>query len=173
MEDFTPFLEWVWARHHNILSWYVRPLFILPFCYFAYRRNLKGLLLTVLLLPTSLFWFPAPTEPSPQVVAYLAYEQEFLTGGDTGLKLVFVTLVMTFFVALATAFWKRSWLYGLIVLNMGTIMKVVWSVMFAGEIGWASLLPSIVTLAICDTALILAARWLAHRPSQSPRSVHH
>ena len=32
------FVAWAWARHHNILSWYVRPLFILPFCFFAYMR---------------------------------------------------------------------------------------------------------------------------------------
>ena len=36
------FVAWAWARHHNILSWYVRPLFILPFCFFAYRRSLLG-----------------------------------------------------------------------------------------------------------------------------------
>jgi hypothetical protein len=30
---------WAWARHHNILSWYIRPLFLLPFCLFAYRRG--------------------------------------------------------------------------------------------------------------------------------------
>ena len=34
------FVAWAWARHHNVLSWYVRPLFLLPFCYFAYRRSL-------------------------------------------------------------------------------------------------------------------------------------
>ncbi len=25
------FFSCVWERHHNVLSWYVRPLFILPF----------------------------------------------------------------------------------------------------------------------------------------------
>ena len=34
------FTAWAWERHHNILSWYIRPLFLLPFCYFAYRRSL-------------------------------------------------------------------------------------------------------------------------------------
>ena len=24
---------------HNVLSWYIRPLFLLPFCYFAYKRT--------------------------------------------------------------------------------------------------------------------------------------
>ena len=33
---------WAWERHHNVLSWSVRPLLLLPFCWFAYRRNLLG-----------------------------------------------------------------------------------------------------------------------------------
>ncbi len=70
-EPLNGFLSWVWARHHNELSWYVRPLFLLPFCYFAYRRSLLGVLLTVLVFPTSLFWFPAPADPSPRVEGYL------------------------------------------------------------------------------------------------------
>jgi len=52
------FVAWAWARHHNVLSWYVRPLFLLPFCYFAYRRSLWGIVLTVVALATSMFWFP-------------------------------------------------------------------------------------------------------------------
>src|SRR5918998_4083079 len=74
------FVAWAWARHHNILSWYIRPLFILPFCYFAYRRSLWGIVVTQLMFPTSLFWFPAPENPSPRVEGYLAWEREFLTG---------------------------------------------------------------------------------------------
>jgi hypothetical protein len=36
MDEWLPELaSWAWARHHNILSWYVRPLFFLPFCFFA------------------------------------------------------------------------------------------------------------------------------------------
>jgi hypothetical protein len=37
------FVGWAWERHHNVLSWYVRPLFFLPFCFFAYRRSLLGI----------------------------------------------------------------------------------------------------------------------------------
>jgi hypothetical protein len=39
-----------WARHHNVLSWCIRPLFLLPFCYFAYERSLWGIVLTVVAL---------------------------------------------------------------------------------------------------------------------------
>jgi hypothetical protein len=37
------FAAWAWARHHNELSWYIRVLFVLPFCYFAYKRSLWGI----------------------------------------------------------------------------------------------------------------------------------
>jgi hypothetical protein len=59
VELLDAFLSWAWARHHNVLSWYVRPLFLLPFCYFAYRRSVKGIALTLLALATSMFWSPS------------------------------------------------------------------------------------------------------------------
>ena len=162
MELLDDLLSWVWARHHNELSWYIRPLFLLPFCYFAYRRSLLGILVTLLAFPTSLFWFPAPENPSPRVEGYLAWEHQFLTEGSVAARLALVLLVIGFFVALA-AFWKRSWLWGLAVLNVGTLLKVIWSVAFGGAAGWASLVPSLFTLAVTDAAILLAARWLKRR----------
>lgn len=164
------FLEWVWARHHNILSWYVRPLFILPFCYFAYRRNIVGMVVTVLLLPTSLFWFPAPAQPDPRVTRYLAWEVEFLTRGDPTARAAFLVLVLLFFAALGAAFWKRDMRYGLAVLNAGTLLKVVWSVGFGGEVGWASLPPALATLAVCDAVVLLVMRRLEHRKGRDMRT---
>lgn len=26
------FLSWAFARHQNLLSWYIRPIFLIPFC---------------------------------------------------------------------------------------------------------------------------------------------
>ena len=65
MELINDVAAWAWARHHNILSWYIRPLFLLPFCFFAYRRSLLGITLTLVALATSMAWFPAPATPSP------------------------------------------------------------------------------------------------------------
>ncbi|WP_386688693.1 hypothetical protein [Lonepinella sp. MS14437] len=50
--------DWVFARHQNPLSWYIRPLFIIPLCWFAYRHSLTGIATTVFALLTSMFWFP-------------------------------------------------------------------------------------------------------------------
>jgi len=156
-------LSWIWARHHNELSWYVRPLFLMPFCYFAYRRSLLGILVTLMVFPTSLFWFPAPENPSSRVEGYLAWEHQFLTEGSVAARVALVLLVIGFFVALAAAFWKRSWLWGLAVLNAGALLKVIWSVAFGGAAGWASLAPSLFTLAVTDAAILLAARWVKRR----------
>ena len=163
MDLLNDFLSWVWARHYNELSWYVRPFFLLPFCWFAYKRSLLGIVVTLLVFPTSLFWFPAPENPSPRAEGYLAWERQFLTEGSDAARVALVLLVIGFFVALGAAFWKRSWLWGLAVLNAGTLLKVIWSVAFGGAAGWESLVPSLFTLAVTDAAIVLAARWLKRR----------
>ena len=164
MDLLNDFLSWVWARHHNELSWYVRPLFMLPFCFFAYKRSVWGIVATLFIFPTSLFWFPAPENPSPPVVGYLAWERQFLMEGSLVGRIVFVALVLAFFVALGAAFWRRSVLWGLTVLNAATLLKVGWSVAFGGEAGWASLVPSLVTLAICDVVVLYAVHRIRLRP---------
>jgi hypothetical protein len=94
------FVAWAWARHHNILSWYVRPLFILPFCYFAYRRSLLGIVITLLALVTSMFWFPAPEHASPAVNEMLRAEEAYLTANWTLWKVLIALLVPLTFAAL-------------------------------------------------------------------------
>ncbi|WP_020395975.1 hypothetical protein [Thiolinea disciformis] len=78
MELLNTFMEWAWARHHNVLSWYIRPLFLLPFCYFAYQRSYLGITLTLTLLAllSSMFWFPVPDSISPAVLSALQAEVE-------------------------------------------------------------------------------------------------
>ena len=87
--------------------------------------------------------------------------------GSVVARVALVVLVVVFFVALATAFWKRSWLWGLAVINAGTLLKVIWSVAFGGAAGWASLVPSIFTLVVTDAVILLAVRFLKrHRQRQ-------
>jgi len=74
VELLDAFLSWAWARHHIILSWYTRPLFLLPFCCFAYRRGVKGIALSLLALATSMYWFPEPERPDPKVLVLFATE---------------------------------------------------------------------------------------------------
>lgn len=81
------FFHWAFERHHNTLSWFIRPLMILPFCYFAYKRSINGMLASILALFTSMFWFPVPSQIDPQVVEFLEMEKEYLRGEVTYAKL--------------------------------------------------------------------------------------
>ena len=150
-------LEWAWARHHNVLSWYVRPLFVLPYCWFAYRRRLPGMAATLLLLPTSLAWFPPPKRVDPRVERYLARERALVTGDRRGLLAVSAAAA-AFLAALGAAFWRRSWGWGLAVLNAGTLLKVAWGFAAGDGSGRAAAGPALATLAVSDAAVALAHR---------------
>jgi hypothetical protein len=162
------FAAWAWARHHNELSWYIRPLFLLPFCYFAYKRSLLGIVLTVVALGTSMFWFPAPERVSTQAAEFLAAEKEYLTGGWPLWKVMLALVVPISFAALAVAFWKRSLVWGLAVINTMVLVKIAWSFYFGDESGGLTLLPSaLVGLAICDAVILYVVRRM--RKGSSPR----
>ncbi len=153
------FVAWAWARHHNILSWYVRPLFLLPFCYFAYRRSLLGLVITLLALVTSMFWFPVPENPSSAVNEMLASERAYLTADWTLWKILIALLVPLTFAALGLAFWKRSLVWGLAVINAAILFKIAWTFLFGTEAGAMSHLPAAVLgLALCDALILYVMR---------------
>ena len=112
------FFEWVFERHHNQLSWYIRPLFLIPFCYFAYKRSWTGVMATVFALFTSMFWFAKPEVVNEQVVGFLQYEKEWLSKSwRTGDVILVLTVPFSFFL-LALAFWKRSLWMGLAVVTL-------------------------------------------------------
>jgi hypothetical protein len=160
---------WAWARHHNELSWYVRPLFLLPFCYFAYRRSLWGITLTLVALATSMFWFPAPERADPRAAEFLAVEKEYLTGEWPPWKVLLALLVPISFAALAVAFWRRSLVWGLAVINAMVLVKIGWSFYFGEESGGLTLLPSaVVGLAVCDAVILYVIRRMRRVSSHEP-----
>lgn len=154
MDWLGDFWAWAWARHHNPLSWYIRPLFVLPYCYFAYKKSATGLVLTVLAVLSSMFWFPAPATADPRAAEFLAMEQQYATGGWTWTKTAMAALVPLWFVLLAGAFWRRSWIVGIVVINVGAVLKVVWSFSFGGETAWSILPPVVVGALICNAVLV-------------------
>ena len=163
------FAAWAWARHHNVLSWYIRPLFLLPFCYFAYKRSLWGITLTVVALATSMFWFPAPARAEAGAAEFLAMEREYLTSDWLLWKVLLDLIVPASFAALAVAFWKRSLLWGLGVINAMVLVKVVWSFYFGEASGGLTLLPSaVVGLAVCDAVIVYVVRRMRRRSSPEP-----
>ena len=143
------FFDWAYERHQNQLSWYIRPLFLIPFCYFAYKRSWAGIMGTMFMVLTSMFWFPKPVQVSNQVVKFLEMEKEYLTGDWTLPKVLIALLIPVSLSALAVAFWKRSILVGIAVMVFIALAKICWSVVFGGESGKTVLVPATAGLVIC------------------------
>lgn len=166
MELLYDFLDWAWARHHNPLSWYIRPLFVLPYCYFAYRKSGWGIALTIVAVLSSMFWFPAPDVVDARAAAFLAIERQYVTGTWTAAKIAMTALVPIWFAVLAMAFWRRSWLAGFLVINIGALLKVAWSFYFAGGSAWSIIPPVVIGALIVNGIGLLAYRRL--RPVAEP-----
>ncbi|KIV54641.1 hypothetical protein AM501_08995 [Aneurinibacillus migulanus] len=154
------FFEWAYERHQNQLSWYLRPLFLIPFCYFAYKKSWGGILGTIFLLLTSMFWFPKPDVISEQVKQFLEMEKDYLSGDWGFAKLLMTSLIPISFIALGVAFWKRSLWFGLSVVVFMAVGKMVWSVAFGGEAGKSIFVPAIIGLAICISLIYIGFRKL-------------
>lgn len=143
------FMQWAFARHHNQFSWYIRPLFLIPFCFFAYVRSWAGIAATVLAVLSSMFWFPAPDVVDPRVAEFLRMEQEYLSGNWGATKILLTALVPVSMSVLALAFWKRSLWLGIAVLVFIAAAKMLWSVAFGGDSGRTVIVPAIVALVVC------------------------
>ena len=165
MEIFYDFLQWAWERHHNPWSWYIRPLFVLPFCYFAYKKSLWGIALTVVAVLSSMFWFPAPDSPDPRAAAFLDMEWQYITGNWTIAKIAMTALVPVWFAVLAWAFWSRSWLAGFLVINIGVLLKVIWSFYFGGSTA-LSIIPAVTIGAVIVNGVGLYVYRRVHRDSE-------
>lgn len=143
------FFNWAFARHHNVLSWYIRPLFIVPIVIFAFKKSWTGIFASIFALFTSMFWFPEPATSSPQVLSFLAYEMEYLKGTWGVPKILMSLAVPIFFVMLIMAAWKRNWKWLIGVVVGAAILKVLWSVVFSGAAGLSILKPAITGVIIC------------------------
>ncbi|MED4207455.1 hypothetical protein [Neobacillus mesonae] len=135
--EFQEILDWAFHRHLNPLSWYIRPVFLIVIVYFAYKRSMKAVIITFGLMMSSMVWFPAPETINPQMQAVLEYERILLSNP---ISAVFtIAIMMVFVVLILVSFWKHSLMFGLIILNVTLIGKVILSLLFTGENGWAPL----------------------------------
>jgi hypothetical protein len=161
--------SWAWDRHHNVLSWYIRPLFLLPYCWFAYRRSATGIAVTLVALATSMAWFPAPAHPDPAVVQMLAVERAYLLGPWTPVKVALALIVPLVFVGVAAALWRRSIGWALVVINVGVVSKIAWTYWTDAQgAGADTHLPAaLLGLAVLNAALLGAAWWLRRRTRRS------
>ncbi len=146
---YQPFFDWIFERHHNQLSWYIRPLFLLPFCYFAYKKSFAGMMVTLFALFTSMFWFPKPEVVSENVTTFLAFEKDYLHSEWNFMKLLLTFTIPLSFFLLGLAFWKRSLIMGIGVVVLMATGKIVWSIYNTGNAGKSILLPAVIGLIIC------------------------
>ncbi|MDF2948745.1 MAG: hypothetical protein K0R07_765 [Sedimentibacter sp.] len=152
------FFNWAYERHQNQLSWYIRPLFLIPFCFFAYKRSWAGISGTIFLMLTSMFWFPKPIAVSDQVKDFLKMEMDYLLG-DWGLLKALITLIVPIsLTSLAVAFWNRNLYFGISVMVFIAVAKMAWSVAFGGEAGKSIFAPAMVGLIICIVLIYFGFR---------------
>lgn len=148
------FFEWAFSRHQNILSWYIRPIFMIPLCYFAFIRNATGISATIFLLLTSMFWFPRPGAIDPKVGEFLAMEREYLTQNWTAAKIIVTSIVPVSMGLLIWGLWKRNIKAGIGVLIGIAFGKIIWSVVEGGASGAKVIIPALAGLALCLVAVI-------------------
>ena len=150
--------NWANDRHGNVLSWYVRPLFLLPLAWFAYRRSGWGIAGTLVALASSMFWFPAPAVPDPRVEEFLEFEKAWLAGDWDSRKILFTLLVPVAIGSYCLAFWRRSVGWGVVILNVMAVGKLLWGVLAGDGTGWAMTAPALTGLLIGNAVLLFVVR---------------
>ena len=127
------------------------------------------MMLTLVALATSMFWFPAPERPDPRVLEFLAMESEYLAGEWTTAKILLGLLVPGSLAALALVFWKRSVVYGLVLINAIVLVKLAWSFYFGDASGGLTLLPSqLLGLAVLNAVVLYVLHRRRKRSSPKP-----
>lgn len=159
------FFEWAFVRHQNKWSWYLRPIFLIPFCYYSYKRNLAGISFTIFCIFTSMFWFNKPENVADDVKSFLQFEKDWLYGDWDYKKLLLITSVPVSFLALGLAFWYRSLAIGLSVITLIATGKIVWSIYNAGEAGKSIILPAVLGLLICSGLVVYGFKKLENKKS--------
>ena len=85
-------------------------------------------------------------------------EQQYVSGGWNWTKTFMTLLVPVWFVLLGGAFWRRSWMVGLAVINVGALLKVIWSFYFGGDSAWSIIAPVLIGLVVCNVAIAFVFR---------------
>ena len=137
------FQNWLFARHHNVLSWYIRPLLLIPIMLAAWQRSWAGLMAGIFALLTSMAWFA-----DANVARFLADEIAFLRGGWTLQTGLYTLAVLAYFALLLGAAWQRSGKGLAAVLAAAAVGKVAFSLMGSGASARTLIAPALLGLAI-------------------------
>jgi hypothetical protein len=153
-------------RTDVILSVAALALVIVAAGVIAATSSFLGIVLTLLALATSMFWFPAPEHASPAVKEMIRTEEPYLTANWTLWKVLIALLIPLTFAALGLAFWRRSLVWGLAVVNAAILFKIAWTFLFSTGAGALSHLPAAVLgLVVCDALILYVIRRIRARSS--------
>ncbi len=142
------FFDWAFERHQNILSWWIRPMMILPFAAAAWWRSWTGIWLALIALFTSMFWFPVPDAPDPEVLAFLQMERDLLSSGWTTANILATLAILGYGTLMGAAIWHRSLALAIGVIALGGLAKSAWSLAYSPDTG-GTVLP----IALLGTAI--------------------
>jgi len=152
------FFQWAFERHQNQLSWYIRPLFLVPFCFFSYKKSIAGIGATVLGLLTSMFWFPIPENVPEKVNEFLSMEMAYLHGSWDLTRIIFTMFIPATFILLAYVIWKRQLKTGIYIIAFMAFIKIVWGIMEGGKSGTSIIIPALVGLVITITSVNIGSK---------------
>ena len=147
------FFTWAFQRHRNILSWYIRPLFIVPIIWSAYKKLFSGISISIFSLFTSMFWFPKPNATNPEIIKFLNFEANYLKSGWTIDKIALFFTVVTFFIFIIISTWTKNWKLLLVILIAAAFFKIFNSYLLTGKSAFSMLMPAVTGLIVCVMAV--------------------
>ena len=147
------FFTWAFQRHYNILSWYIRPLFIIPIIWSAYKKLFSGIAISIFCLFTSMFWFSKPNTTNPEVEKFLNFEANYLKSGWTIDKIALLFTVIIFFIFIIISTWTKNWKLLLVILIAAAFFKIFNSYLLTGKSAFSMLTPAVTGLIVCMMAV--------------------
>ncbi len=145
----------LWERHKNPWSWIARPLLGALLLYGAWLNSLALVVLSVIGLATSWFWFPKPRRVHPRIERFIDVERRFVTPPYTAQKVIGAAAVLGFVVLVTTALWLRHAVLGLSVFMIGALAKSLWSLAVAGRAGVPAAVIGAITAVAAGGALLV------------------
>ncbi len=83
-------------------------------------------------------------------------EMEYLVGEWSFIKILLSSMVPLTMFVLAYVFWRHPWKYGILVINLIAILKVLWSLYAGDGSGLSVVLPALIGLVICNFVMLIA-----------------
>lgn len=126
-------LETLWRRHQNPWSWAFRLVFFLMLSLGLWLHALWVVLLAVVGLGTSWFWFPEPSTPNDFTADALAGERDWLAEPLRGRKLIEVVFGLAAFILYLWAMWTNQVFFSLLMVGGIVLFKSLFVLRVARE----------------------------------------